>query len=92
MNNYKVGTIGQLEQPLSIRSKGERALFDYLRGYSLEDNIRLKKEVINTTLFDIKNLKNVLINGFKDSVKCAIGNGKKIKKEAKIFKEIKLLQ
>lgn len=92
LNNYKVGTIGQLEQPLSIRSKGERALFDYLRGYSLEDNIRLKEEVINTTLFDIKNLKNVLINGFKDSVKCAIGNGKKIKKEAKIFKEIKLLQ
>lgn len=88
---YKIGAIGGLDSVLHVSDKGSSAQMDYLVGNTYENQCKLRKEAINATAEDLRNL----VDMFKDalSVKnlCVIGNAKKIDENKELFDNLRKL-
>lgn len=66
-----IGTIGQFDNPLSIRDTYKKSLTDFFNGTTDEMIKKDRKELLATTIDDIKKLSELFIN-IKDSEECAI--------------------
>ncbi len=88
---YKIGAIGGLDSVLHVSDKGNSAQMDYLAGNTYENQCKLRKEAINATADDLRNL----VGMFKDALSmknlCVIGNDKKIEENKELFDNLRKL-
>ena len=63
----------------------------YLKGITMEDIKKERREVLNVTLNDIKALKPLLKEVLNQQIICTVGNESKVENAKILFKEVKKL-
>ena len=92
MTKYIIGTMGNMDSPLTPNAKGLRSLGLALRNITIEDLAKERKEVINTSQADIQALAKVFEDLLAQGHICVIGGEKKLEEDKDIFMTIKNLK
>ena len=88
MTKYIIGTISELDSPLTPSMKGERATAYFIRGITEEQRQVEREEVLNTKSEDIKSFKLLLDDIIKENCFCVLGNENKLRDSKDIFKSL----
>lgn len=88
MVKYIIGTISDLDFPLSPSMKGERAVENYIRHVSYEDLQKERQEILNTGVEDIKGFSKLISSSMNKDNICVLGNEQKIKENKDLFKNL----
>jgi Zn-dependent M16 (insulinase) family peptidase len=91
MENFIIGTVGQVYRPLTPDKKGEKAIEGYICNITYEDVQRERDEILNTTIEDIKSYAEMIKSGMDEHYCCVVGNEGKIKENEAIFNKISKL-
>jgi hypothetical protein len=85
MTKYIIGTISDLDSPLTPSMKGERATGYYIRGITESQRQKEREEVLSTTSEDINSFSTILKEVTKEDYYCVLGNETKLKDNKDIF-------
>lgn len=85
MTKYIIGTIRNLDTPLTASMRTEYAIEEHYIGTNFEDRQKERTEVIETTIEDIRNYGPLVESVMKQDHICVLGNEKKIKDNKNIF-------
>lgn len=88
MTKYIIGTISELDSPLTPAMKGTVADEYYIRHIKQEDIQRERDEILNTKVSDIKSLAPIITEAMQKNYFCVLGNEEKIKANKEIFGNI----
>ena len=88
---FIIGAVGRIDAPLTPRAYGDYSFVCYLTDLTDEEEARLKSELLNTTLKDLKALSKVYKKILKQNVYCVVGNENTIEANKELFKEVKNL-
>lgn len=85
MTKYIIGTISNLDTPLTPPMKADKALGYYLSRITHEDAQRERNEVLNASKEDIKSFADMISAGLKENYICVVGNESKLKQNEDVF-------
>ena len=85
MTKYIIGTVADLDAPLTPSAKGSQSLGAYLSHETGEMIQKERDEILNATCEDIRGLAGYLRNVTSDGVICVLGGEEIIKKEEDLF-------
>lgn len=89
MTKYIIGTISNIDQPMTPAAKGDRSMNLYMNKVS-EDMIRQERmEILNASQEEIRALAGVAEAVLANDQICVIGNEAKIEEEKEVFAEVK---
>ena len=88
MTKYIIGTISNLDMPLTPFMKGEKAINMYIRGITKEDRQKERNEVLSTTNSDINSYSKLIEDVMKQDYISVVGNDKKIKDNKDLFNNL----
>ena len=88
MTKYVIGTMAPEETSLTPFMRGERALNYYLGENTKESRMKIRSEIINCTINDIKALAPLVRSVIEEPYICVMGNEEKIRKNKKIFNAV----
>ena len=88
MTKYIIGTMSNLDTPLTPSMKGELALSACLSRVTREDVQRERQQVLNATGADIQGIASWIQKGIQENKYCVFGGEDKIKKQEIIFDKI----
>ncbi|MBR6257408.1 MAG: insulinase family protein [Lachnospiraceae bacterium] len=91
MTRYIIGTMSELDTPLTPRLKGSRSLQIWLDGDTDEKRNARRAKLLSSTQEDIRALARFTDVVMEDKALCVVGNEGKIKEAANLFGEIKPL-
>ena len=91
MTKYVIGTISDIDTPLTPSLKGVRGLSGWYSGVTDEMLKKEREEILNATQEDIRSLAGVVRKILETGAVCTIGNEEKIKADKDLFAEIKPL-
>ncbi len=77
--NYIIGALGGFDAPVSTPLTINTADAQYLSGVTKKDRIKIKKEVLNAKLKELKAIAPALQEALNDGVKYTVGNDTKVK-------------
>lgn len=85
MTRYIIGKIAELDHPLTVSYKGEKALTYHFMGITNQDIQQERDEILNATQEDIQSLAPIF-NGLSEKANiCVFGNEAKLKKHSNLF-------
>ena len=73
IDGFIISTIASTEPLLSPAAKGRSADDFYLSGFTDEDRIRIRSEILNTKVGDLAGLKDVLEDMAEKGTVCVVG-------------------
>jgi len=79
ITKYIIGTISQVDTPMTPSMKGERAAALYIQKVSWEDIQRERKEILETSQSDIRALAEMVDDVMRQECICVLGGEEKIK-------------
>jgi len=88
MTKYIIGTISELDSPLTPAMKAIVSDEYYIRHVSYESLQKERTEILNTTKEDIKNLADLITDVMNQNYFCVLGSEEKIKDNKDIFGSI----
>ena len=88
MTRYIIGTISNLDRPLTPSGKGDLAFRRYLQDETKQYVQNIRDEVLATTASDIKSMSKLVQDVISEKAYCVYGNEDKIKSEKDLFKEV----
>ncbi|HMA68699.1 MAG TPA: hypothetical protein VKN74_02420, partial [Candidatus Mcinerneyibacterium sp.] len=88
MTRYIIGAVSRYESPMSPKSEGMNAIRRKLSGITHGYRERIKKEILDTNLEDIKNFAGMIEDIIKNSNIAAYGNTQVIEKNKDLFDSI----
>lgn len=88
MNKYIIGTISNLDQPMTPASKGDRSMNLYMNHVSAEMIRRERAQVLDATQEDIRALAGVVEAMLAADQICVIGSEEKIEEEKELFETV----
>lgn len=91
MTKYVIGTMAADEIQLTPSMKGERAMVHYLSGNTRESRMKIRDEIINCQVEDIRKLAPLVDNVMKDPYICVMGSEDRIQKDKDLFDTIRSL-
>jgi len=91
MTKYVIGTISDLDTPLTPSLKGTRGLSGWYSGVTDEMLKTEREEILNASKEDIRGLAGIVRKILETGAICTIGNEEKIKADSEMFGEIKSL-
>lgn len=91
MTKYVIGTISELDTPLTPSQKGARGLAAWYSGLTDEMVQKERDEILNARVEDVRALSGIVREVLKTGALCAIGNEEKIKADAAMFGSIQPL-
>ncbi len=92
LDKYIVGTMSPLEVPLSTKSKLLVAEKMYLTGYTNEDQQKVREQILDTQLEDLKKTNEILKRALDKDHYVTIGTESEINKNKDLFKAIERIQ
>ena len=92
MTKYIIGTVSDLDTPLTPFMKGQRSLSAYMSGLSPETVQKERDEVLSATPEQIRALAPLVRSILEEQAICVIGNEEKIKADEDLFMNIQRLQ
>ena len=91
MTKYVIGTISDVDTPLTPSIKGSRGLSAYLSGVTEEMLQKERDEILSASQEDIRALAPIVQAVLDTGSLCVIGNEEKVKAQETMFKEVKNL-
>jgi Zn-dependent M16 (insulinase) family peptidase len=91
MNKYVIGTMSNIDRPMTPASKGERSMNLYMNHVSEEMLMKERSRILNATVEDIRSLAGVVEAILAADQLCVIGSEEKIEEQKELFKEVKTL-
>lgn len=91
MTKYIIGTVSELDTPLTPSIKGQRAASAYLCGMTEEAEQKERDEVIGATQEDIRKLAGIVEAVLSDDCLCVIGSEEALTKEQDLFAHLEEL-
>lgn len=91
MTKYVIGTMAADEIQLTPSMKGERAMVHYLSGNTRESRMKIRDEIINCQVEDIRRLAPLVDSVMKDPYICVMGSEDKIQKDKDLFDTVRSL-
>lgn len=85
MVKYIIGTISDMDIPLTPSMAGQRSLTAYFTGLTEECILKEREEVLNCTVADIRKLADYIQAILDDDAICVLGNEALLKKEEALF-------
>ena len=85
MTKYVIGTISDMDTPLTPSAAGNRSMSAWLTHTTLEDLQRMRDQVLEATPADIRSLASGIRELLDEGSLCAIGNESRIEKEKDMF-------
>lgn len=91
MTKYVIGTISDMDTPLTPSLKGSRGLSAWYSGVTDEMLKEEREQILSVTVEDIRALSGIVREILKTGAVCVIGNEDKIRADGSMFGEIKPL-
>ena len=91
MTKYVIGTISDVDTPLTPSIKGSRGLSAYLSGVTEEMLQKERDRILSATQEDIRALAPIVQAVLNTGSLCVIGNEEKVKSQETMFNEVKNL-
>lgn len=91
MQKYIIGTISDMDTPLTSSSRAGRSYAAYVMNLEYEQLKQERTQVLHTTQKQICELENVVMAAVNQNYVCALGSGEKIAEDKEQFDEIKNL-
>ncbi|WP_315115970.1 insulinase family protein [uncultured Clostridium sp.] len=88
MTKYIIGTVSDVDSPLTASMKGDKASANYFSGVKDEDIQREREEILDTKVDDIKKLAPIARDCMKEQYICVLGNEDRIKEEKDMFNNL----
>ena len=88
MTKYIIGTMSQLDAPLTPQMKGEKATMLYFRGITQADIQMERDEALSTRVEDIRRLAPLVEKAMADNYLCVLGSEEKIKSQQQTFGQL----
>lgn len=88
MTKYIIGTISNIDTPLTPSMKGEAATDDYISHLSLEEKQKERDEILGTTEKGIRDKSRLIEDLVKENYYCVLGNDKILKDNENLFDEL----
>ena len=85
MTRYIIGTISQMDGPMTASQKGNRAIQYYFEKTTPEELKAERAAVLSTTQDDIKDMKKMIEDILSQNAICVYGNEEKVEENAKLF-------
>lgn len=85
MTKYVIGTMSELDTPLTPSLKGARSLTAYLSGYGDEEIQKERDEVLKVTVDDIRALADYIKAMLDADNICVVGNEEEIRNNGALF-------
>lgn len=91
MLKYIIGTISEMDVPLTPYMAGQRSLSAYFTGITEERLLKERVEVLSCTVSDIRKLAAYIQAIVDENAVCVLGNEALLKKEEELFTTLKPL-
>ena len=91
MTKYIIGTISELDVPMTPSAKGNMSLNAWFSKVTEEDMQRERQEILNAQPKDIRELAGIVDAMMEQNRICVVGSEEKIEQEKKVFGETKHL-
>lgn len=91
MTKYIIGTIGEMDTPMTPSAKGNYSFVFYMSNTSKEKLTEERRQVIDATAEDIRNLYPLIKAVTDENYLCVIGNAENIRSQKDMFDELKTL-
>lgn len=88
MTKYIIGTISNVDTPLTPSMKSERSDIYYINHTNYEDIQKERTEILNTDKNSIRTLADLIQASMKENYVCVLGSEDKIKQDKNIFNTI----
>ena len=85
MTKYIIGTVSGMDTPLTPSQRGLRGLNCYLTGVTIEDLQKLRDEVLDATVEDIRALATPVDAAMEQRYICVVGNESVIEANSELF-------
>ena len=89
MTKYIIGTISNMDQPMTPAAKGDRSMNLYMNHVSEEMIRKEREEVLYATEEDIRALAEIVEAILKNNYFCVIGSEEKIEEQKNLFMELR---
>ena len=89
MSGYIIGTMSELDMPLTPRSQGARSFMAAMTGRTIEDAQKVRDEILGAGVEDIRKMAGYVRAFIEDDLFCVVGNEDKIKAAADRFTTVK---
>lgn len=88
MTKYIIGTISNLDTPLTPQAKGEKSVTMHIRGITKADRQKEREEVLSTKIDEIEGYSDIVNKVMDKDFIAVVGNEKEIKENKDIFKNL----
>ena len=88
MTKYIIGTVSELDTPLTPSIQGSRSLNAYFSGVTFEDVQKERDEILGATEEQIRALADYVRAVLSDEAICVIGNEERIREEENLFMNV----
>lgn len=88
MTRFIIGTIAQLDNPLTPSAKGNTALKYYLEKTTLAQLQSERDDILTTSSEDIRAMKKMVADGLDSDTYCVYGNEEKVTTEKGLFNKL----
>ena len=85
MTKYIIGTVSELDIPLTPRTRGARSMYAFLTNCTYEMLQKERDELLNATVEDVRKLADYIDAFLSDDTICVVGNEEKIKEQKELF-------
>ena len=91
MTKNILGTMSNVDAPLTPRAEGARSLAAYMTGKTFEDIQKVRDEILSTTVEDIRRTKPMLEALLGEKCICTVGSAAKVEECKELFDVVKTL-
>lgn len=88
MTKFIIGTISSMDVPFTPRTNGSRSMGAYISGLKDEDLMAERRQVLNTTVEDIRKHGDLIEAVLAQNNICVVGNEDNIEKDKELFGQI----
>ncbi len=92
MMKYIIGTISDMDVPLTPRAKGERSYAAYMTGVTFDEKQREREEVLRTAPETIQKAAGMIRAILSDGYICVLGSEEKVEDAEDLFNSIRILK
>ena len=92
MMKYIIGTISDMDTPLTPRAKGERSYLAYMTETEFESKQRERDQVLSTDKQAVRKAAEMVKAVLSDGYICALGGEEKIEQAKELFGTVRTLK
>ncbi|MGI6580694.1 MAG: insulinase family protein [Saccharofermentanales bacterium] len=91
LTGYLIGTIANLDQPLSFPAASRRAKSLYDQDITAEQLQTERQQILNIQVADLKQHAQLIGKALAEDIRCTLGNSEKLNQEKDLFKSTEIL-